>query len=333
VPFASVRWSVLCVVAGAGLVPAAYAADEPAALSADGRVRAFAADFPNGLWTGIKVHDRQTGVTENVSLTRRGEWARANRPDLDWAGRLVAFSSNEALVADDVNDDMDVYVYDRECRTTELLSARADGTAANAFSSFPAMSGDGRFVAFQSNATDLVAGDTNGAPDVFVADRATGAVERVSVTDDERQGDAAIAGTGGPAVSADGRYVAFVSTARLAAGDRDGGADLYVRDRVASTTVLVPPPGPKPDRFTRPLNVTLSADGRTVAFEWSGPAADGVWLFELGTSAARRVDVWPSGHGVGFDPAVSADGQRIAFVGDPDPNWYTSGDRVTGPVK
>src|SRR5207245_11479639 len=128
-------------------------------------------------------------------------------------------------------------------QTTVRVSVASDGTEGNDVSRGSALSADGRFLAFDSAAADLVAGDTNRVSDVFVHDRQTGTTERVSVASDGAQGN----GSSGllsfafpPALSADGRFVAFVSFAtNLVAGDTNGATDVFVRDRQAGTTERV----------------------------------------------------------------------------------------------
>src|SRR5436190_2148017 len=119
-------------------------------------------------------------------------------------------------------------------QTTERVSVVSGGTEGNNASLGSALSADGRFVAFDSSATDLVAADTNGTSDVFVHDRQTGMTERVSVASDGTQGNNA---SSYPAFSADGRFVAFDSDATdLVAGDTNGTTDVFVHDRQAATT-------------------------------------------------------------------------------------------------
>src|SRR5437773_6921896 len=161
-------------------------------------------------------------------------------------GRFVAFQSDATnLVAGDTNGATDVFVHDRQTGMTERVSVASDGTQANNVSSYPALSADGRFVAFQSDATNLVAGDTTGATDVFVHDRQTGTTERVSVA--SGGGTQGTGNSGGffafPALSADGRLVAFQSDAtNLVAGDTNGATDLFGHDRQAGTTERVSVP-------------------------------------------------------------------------------------------
>src|SRR5437016_61982 len=123
-------------------------------------------------------------TTERVSVASGGT-TEGNDTSLGSAlsadGRFVAFDSAATnLVAGDTNGTTDVFVHDRQTGMTERVSVASDGTQGNNASSYPALSADGRFVAFDSDATNLVAGDTNGATDVFVHDRQTGATERVS---------------------------------------------------------------------------------------------------------------------------------------------------------
>src|SRR5947199_269171 len=200
------------------------------ALSADGRFVAFdsaatdlvAADT-NGV-SDVFVHDRQTGATERVSVASGGAQGDGSSgligfafpPPLSADGRFIAFvSSATTLVAGDTNGAADVFLTARQAGTTRLCSAGSGGGAhgtghRRGFTLFPALSADGRFVAFQSAATNLVAGDTNGATDVFVHDRQTGTTERMSVASGGAQGNGSSAG---PALSAAGRFVAFRSTA------------------------------------------------------------------------------------------------------------------------
>src|SRR5437867_4406185 len=202
------------------------------ALSADGRFVAFdsaATDLVAGDTNGVSdvfVHDRQTGTTERVSVASDGAQGNGSSglvtfafpPALSADGRFVAFVSFATnLVAGDTNGATDVFVHDRQAGTTERVSVASGGSQSNGSNVGSALSADGRFVAFQSAATNLVADDTNGATDVFVHDRQTGTTERMSVASDGSQGNGFNAG---PALSADGRFVAFHSTAtNLVAGD------------------------------------------------------------------------------------------------------------------
>src|SRR5207247_1588614 len=181
--------------------------------------------------------------------------------------RFLAFASDAtSLVPGDTNGNTDVFVHDRQTGTTERVSVDSAGHEGNGYSQQPAISADGRFVAFTSDATNLVPGDTNGVTDVFVHDRQTGTTERVSVDSAGNQGDRRSGNSlSRPAISAGGRFVAFASDATtLVPGDTNGDVDVFVHDRETGTTERV---GER--AVERPFGVTgpsLSADGRFVAF-------------------------------------------------------------------
>jgi WD40-like Beta Propeller Repeat len=153
------------------------------------------------------------------------------------------------------------------------------GTAGDDFSVLAAISGDGRFVAFWSLASTLVPGDTNGTTDVFVHDRQAGTTEQVSVDSRERQSSGGDQGGtfdtnfGRPAISPDGRFVAFTSDAdNLVVGDGNFDTDIFVRDRQTQTTVRssMRSDGTETGVELGSLNASLSADGQVVAFESEG---------------------------------------------------------------
>jgi Tol biopolymer transport system component len=209
------------------------------AISGDGRFVAFqsyatnlAADDTNGT-ADVFVHDRRTGRTERVSVGPGGRdgppcCQGSGAPTLSETGRFVAFDSDrDQLVDDDTNNENDVFVRDRQSGRITRVSVDSDGDQADRGSFSPAISADGRFVAFQSSATNLAPNDTNGRSDVFVRDRRTGITERVSLGPAGRQanGDSFLA-----ALSANGRTVGFFSFAtNLVRGDTNDVADAFAR--------------------------------------------------------------------------------------------------------
>jgi hypothetical protein len=218
----------------------------------------------------IFVRDRVSGTTERVSIDSNGVEGNSgsNNPSISANGRFVAFWSGASnLVAGDTNSSFDVFVHDRQSGTTERLSVDSVGLQGNDDSFSPSISADGRFAAFYSNATNLVAGDTNGQPDVFVRDRVNGTTELVSVA---TNGTAANSYSHYPAISADGRFVAFHSNAsNLVLGDTNGAIDVFVHDRQLGTTerVSVDTYGAQANSLYS-YSASISADGRFVAF-WS----------------------------------------------------------------
>jgi len=224
----------------------------------------------NGL-IDIFVHDRQTGATirANVSTERYQAFGGASYyPSISADGRHVAFVSEATnLVPGDTNKFADIFVHDRVGRTTERVSVASGGAqAVGGGATQSSISADGRYVAFASEATNLVPGDTNGLLDLFVHDRVERTTTRVNVA----TGGAQAAGGHSfyPSFSADGRFVAFVSDAtNLVPKDTNNSWDIFVHDRVKGTTqrVSVASGGAQADAGSaRP---SISADGRYVAFE------------------------------------------------------------------
>lgn len=216
-----------------------YGISGPPAMTADGRWLAFVSDAGN-LVAGdtndsfdVFLRDRQTGRTVLVSTTPAGGPSAGggyyDATAISDDGRLVAFASNARdLVPGDTNGRHDVFVRDVRAGRTERISIGTGGAQMTDDSRWMAMSADGRLVAFQSDATNLVPGDTNGRADIFVRDRVAGATVRASVAADGAQ--ARNGGTGVPAISADGRFVTFQSaTADLVPRDTNRLLDIFVR--------------------------------------------------------------------------------------------------------
>ena len=210
-------------------------------ISADGRFVAFTA-FGIGGPSDIYVWDRQLGTTVNISVTPGGSATASGycfNPAFSGNGRFVAFqSSKDDLVAGDTNGFTDIFVRDLQNNVTERVSLSSLGTQGNSISTVPAISADGRFVAFASPANNLVPGDTNSTVDVFVRDRLLGTTELVSVSSTGEHAEVSMSvESQPPSISADGRYVAFEHGAgNLVAGDTNGTFDIFVRDRQLGTT-------------------------------------------------------------------------------------------------
>ncbi len=322
-------------------------------LSADGRYVAFDSDATNLVsgdtngYYDVFVHDRQTGVTERVSVSSSGAQGNDHSymPSLSADGRFVAFYSYaNNLVPGDTNggpsnfeDKKDIFVRDRQRGVTERVSVSSSGAQADHGSRYPSISADGRFVAFESAATNLVSGDTNGASDIFVHDRQTGTTERVSVSSTGEQGNAS---SGDPSISADGRFVAFISSAsNLVAGDTNGGIDIFVHDRLTGVTdrVNVSSTGQQVNCGLVCSNLfayglaKISGDGRYVVFDsWAtnlvepdanGSTAD-IFLHDRQTGVTEFVSVSSAGvqgNGNSYAAAISADGQHVGFS-----SWSTN---------
>jgi len=190
-----------------------------AAISGDGRYVAFTSDatnvvdFDTNLATDVFVRDRQTGITTKDSLGGFRS-STAIEVAISGDGRYVAFTMEG-----------DVSVHDRQTGTYDVVSVDSGGVQANAGSELQAISSDGRYVVFFSYATNLVAGDTNNSADVFVRDRQTGITTLASVSNGGVWSDN---DSSESAISSDGRYVAFSSSAgNLVAGDTNNRQDVF----------------------------------------------------------------------------------------------------------
>jgi Tol biopolymer transport system component len=242
-------------------------------ISADARFVAFgsyASNLVAGDTNGFMdtfVHDRVSGTTERVSVDAAGTQGDAvsSIASLSADGRFVAFGSYASnLVPGDTNGAVDVFVRDRQLGTIERVSVDSNGAQANSSShSWACISADGRYVAFSSAASNLVAGDTNGFLDGFVRDRANATTERVSVSSAGAQGNA---DSGVSSISADGRFVAIVSSAsNFDPADTNLVMDIFVHDRLTGTTerVSVATGGAQANDASQ---VAFLIDGRFVAF-------------------------------------------------------------------
>lgn len=250
-------------------------------------------------------------------------------------GRFVAFVSGASnLVPNDTNNCGDVFVCDRVTGGMQRLSVSSDG--GQAFGDWPralAISGNGRYVAFASRATGLVTNDTNDATDVFVHDRTTHTTERVSVTSTGAQSTFAIhSDREHVAISDDGRFVAFTSTANnLIPGNRNVDAngydrnDVYVRDRVSSTTERVSVASDSSLSNGSCYNIEISADGRYVVFQSDASSlvpldtnnATDVFVRDRLLEVTERISVSTAGmqgSTKSFFPSISANGRHLAFL-------------------
>lgn len=244
-------------------------------------------------------------------------------PSVSADGGLIAFQSYATdLVADDDNGERDIFVRDKASRTTVRASVNSAGAEADGDSMWPAMSGDGRYVVFTSDATNLVLNDTNDSADIFVRDLVGERTFRVSIGDDEGEAGGSSVGA---SVSEDGRYVAFTSYAPdLVAVDNNGVPDVFVRDRAGMRTwrVSVRSDGHASNGVSS--DPSISADGRLVAFVSTGSnlvaddtngVAD-VFIHNLDGGGTRRLSVSSrgrQGNSVSLDPSISGSGRHVVF--------------------
>ncbi|MEW5852343.1 MAG: hypothetical protein AB2A00_26365 [Myxococcota bacterium] len=238
----------------------------------------------------------------------------SDHPVISADGRYVAFSSAATnLVPSDINGAVDVFLHDRVLGTTSRVSAGEGGVEANGSSNQPAISADGRYVAFSSAATNLVPDDDNGVADIFIKDWHTGAVQRVTAS--------ANADCTEPAMSADGRVVAFVSASdSLVTGDDNALPDVFVHDTVTVTTTRVSVSSDGTGALGGASGTpVLSGSGRLVAFasDATNLIADDtngvtdVFLHDRLTGTTTRISTGPARS---HSPALSANGRTLALV-------------------
>lgn len=313
-------------------------------MSGDGRFVAFTSlasnltPDPVGNVTNVFLHDRdpdgngifdESGAT-TILLSKKWNGDRSDdyslRPVVADDGSVVVFESGSNLTPD-ADGMINLFAYDIAAGTLTCITTGYDGQGSGGDSSNASLSSDGHLVAFESWSPRLIPHDTNSDQDVFVFNRTTGVTFLQSVATDGTQGNDA---SYDAAISADGTIVAFASDATdLDAGDHNGRADLFVRDRNLHTTTRVSllPDGTEANGDS--LNPALSSDGQLVAFEtWSNNLVpldqnDGsdVILLDRGSGAFETV----SADCVGFtadkisnDPAMTSDGRFVSFYSEAD---------------
>jgi Tol biopolymer transport system component len=265
------------------------------------------------------------GGTERMSVDGTGGDPDASSfaPAVSADGRYVAFASDASdLVEGDENSRTDVFVVDRVTGTTERVSRNASGDDANGSSTAPAISADGRYIAFTSGASDLVPDDSNAGVDVFVRDHLSATTERISLS----AGADPEVGSFDPSISADGRYVAFASDASdLVTGDANGRTDVFVHDRDSNSTERVSLDVDGGDAGGESSGAAISADGQHVAFrsaaddlvEDDGNSFIDVFVHDRESNETERVSLDTAGADpdkASFDPAISANGRYLAFA-------------------
>ncbi|MGI0491461.1 Calx-beta domain-containing protein [Alkalinema pantanalense CENA528] len=294
----------------------------------------------------IFLYNRSTGTVQLISKvgSTLANGASAN-PIISNDGQYVVFTSTASnLVANDSNNAQDVFLWNRTTGVIQLVSKTGSGNSGNAASANATISANGLYVVFTSTASDLVAGDTNAAQDVFAFNTQTGAVTLLSTGASGIGNDNSF----NPVISDDGRYVAFTSDAtNLVANDTNGTQDVFRYDLQAASNPLalvsVNTSGNAGVTTGTPTTLgsyapTMSADGNLIAFvstasdlttttDTNGNVAD-VFIRNMQTGQTSLVSVNSAGTGSGngsgsLNPVISADGRYVAFVS-------TASDLVTG---
>lgn len=271
-------------------------------------------------------------------------------------GRYIVFSSLAANLTDDDVSGWHVYLRDRETATTTLVSDTGADTTMYGSSSegHAVISADGRYVAFQSTSSQLVANDTNGSADIFVYDRIDPSIKRVSVASDGTEACACSCAwpetcngceyhwvNAHPSISADGRYIAFSSFSyNFVDGDLPDTPDVFVHDQQAATTTIISRASDGNIGNADSSEPSISADGNSIAFssradnlivgDFNNQQDVFVWCRDEGS--ITRVSVasdGTEGNSYSTDPVINEDGSLIAFtsgatnLANSDTNGYT----------
>ena len=270
------------------------------------------------------------GHSDNPSITSDGRYAV-------YASDASDLVAGTAVGGADTNNARDIFIYDSQTGTTRRLNLSQQGSQANAGSATPAISAGGRYVAFSSDATNLILGDNNGFSDIFVVDVITGAITLDSVATNPSAAVLGVQGNGSsfkPSLSSDGRFLVFESSAtNLAAGGTSVGVThIYLRDRTTGVTTLVSQSSAGAAGNGNSIQGVISGDGKYVAFASiatnlvTGDTNNlrDVFLRDLTANTTIRVSVGPAAvqsitSPIGGDsraPSISQDGRFVAFSSD-----------------
>jgi tricorn protease-like protein len=304
-----------------------------ASVSADGRFVAFASSASNLIASDsngvndVFVRDRSTGKTKRVSVSSGGAQGDASSGasvSISANGRFVVFTSDATnLVPGDTNATSDIFIRDLAAGKTRRVSISSSGAQADGSSDRTSVSGDGNVVAFDSIATNLVAGDTNGTRDVFVRIRSTGKTRRVSVSSG---GAEANNSSDFSAISANGKVVTYTSVAtNLIATDSNGVRDIFVRVLSKNKTGRVSVSSAEAQADASSDQPCISAGGRFVGFQSGATnlvgsdanATNDIFVRDRKAGKTRRVSVRFDGteaNGGSFSCEISGDGRFVAFV-------------------
>ncbi|GIK55502.1 MAG: hypothetical protein BroJett015_11650 [Chloroflexota bacterium] len=254
-------------------------------------------------------------ATITATITEGNSWSA--HPGVSADGRFVVFESNASnLVADDQNNVTDIFVYDRVLGMMQRVSVAGDGSEATHANTQATISADGSLIAFSSQSGNLVPGDTNNRPDIFVHNRVTGSTERVSVASNGSQSNGQF--THSPVISADGRSVLFVSDATNLSDILlpHQGNHLFVHDLDSRQTTLVDVNSENIPANGDSLWADISADGRFVVFtSWASNLTS-----DTPTEATGRLFVHDRVTGItkligeGIAQAISANGRYVAYL-------------------
>jgi Tol biopolymer transport system component len=310
------------------------ASADDATISGDGRYVAFssnASDLVPGDTNDkvdIFVRDMLTGAVTRASVSSAGDQANkeSHHPFISADGHYVVFISWATnLVPGCTAWQWQIYEHDMRTGATTCVSLSSEGQPGNNRSLEARVSADGRYVAFASEASNLVPGDTNENWDVFRRDTATGTTVRANISSSGGQTDGFTGGFHSLSMSLDGRFIAFVLGATdLVPGDTNNVRDVFLRDIQAGTTTRISVSSRGDQSNKGAMDPSVSADGRYVAFDSLSTNLvpgdtnnhDDVFVRDTWTRTTTRVSLTSSGEQGkrdSFHPSISADGRLVAF--------------------
>jgi hypothetical protein len=316
-----------------GVQPGGNSTSSDPSMDASGLIIAFTSNATNLVpvdlngFADIFVRDVRGGPCIKASVSSAGAEGNSTsqRPSQSANGRFVAFESAATNFAADFNGTFDIFVRDLAFGITSRVSVATGGAEANSSSFRASISADGRYVSFDSTASNLVANDLNGVSDVFMHDRLTGITKRVSVD------SAGLEGNGSSllsVISADGSFVAYASSAsNLVAGDTNGFQDVFVHEVATGVTtrVSIATDGTQGNSLSGNGTTAISADGRIVVFDSTAstliPADANGTVFDVFvhdrttgvTSLVSKDSTGVQGNSNSLRPSMSEDGRYIVY--------------------
>ncbi len=303
-------------------------------ISDDGRFVSFESNatnlVPNDFngQTDTFIYDRLKQTVELISIAPDGTQANGSSSsgNLSSNGRFLTFASFASnLVPNDTNGQRDIFVYDRLNKAIELVTVASDGTQANGLSLFSAISDDGRYVAYESTADNLVSGDTNELKDIFVYDRIEKTTQRINLAANGTQANGS-SDLGN--LSDDGRYISYTSDAsNLVPDDTNGQSDIFVYDLIDKTTERISLATIGTQGNGDSTSSSISSNGRYIAYESNASnlvpgdtnGQSDIFIYDRLTLITERVDLGDDGtqsNGDSSDASISDDGLYVAFLSE-----------------
>jgi Tol biopolymer transport system component len=278
----------------------------------------------------IFLRDTLTPLTTRVSVSTAGSEGDSGsyRPAISGNGKYLAFhSASQNLVPGGPVGMDQVFLRDTQSAITSMVSVSSAGTPGDSSSNYPDVSSDGRYVVFESSATNLVPGVSNVHKDIYLHDTQTGITSKVSVS---TAGSEANSNCYEPAISGNGRYVVFISGAsNLVPGDDNTVTDIFLRDVQAGTTTRVSVSTAGTQAGSVCWSPDISEDGRYVVWESNADnlvpddnnGTHDIFVRDTQNNTTSRISVnaaGEEGNGDSNYPAISADGRYVVFDSNAD---------------